>query len=139
MLAQLQERLEHLGRRASGSFVCLSRALSRTLLSLQAVGGQALPQLMRDNVEEDLLVATLSAISLVAGWDACASLRAWPCAPHPASSSDPSCALQLLAGTARISRFNILVRFLVREPFRKKSPLDTLLHVVSRLIAFFLG
>jgi hypothetical protein len=30
------------------------------------VGGQALPQLMRDNVEEDLLVATLNAISLLA-------------------------------------------------------------------------
>jgi hypothetical protein len=32
----------------------------------QAVGGQALPQLMRDNVDEELLVATLNAISLLA-------------------------------------------------------------------------
>jgi hypothetical protein len=29
-------------------------------------------------------------------------------------STDASCALQLLAGTARISRFNILLRFLVK-------------------------
>ena len=32
---------------------------------------------------------------------------------HPVSS-DPSCALQLLAGTTRMARFNILLRFLVR-------------------------